>query len=280
MQELAGTSPSANLLTGPGLDARYSRTEGSATSSYLTDALGSTLALADSTGTIQTSSTSEPFGKPSATGAASSTPYQFTGREWDGTGLQYARARYYHPTFGRFISEDPLGFGGGEVNRYAYVGNGPVDLIDPLGLEKASAHCLNVAPSNTSLSTGTGAEFDAKITSHEGGGSMAIGIDHARALPGLYCLNLLGEPYTGLIGRERLLSAPTHTVASVDARMLLELQPDPRAWDTLKSTERERAVFALRGRHFSSTGASPTAPPWRRTLGCRPSNSGSPWIFG
>jgi filamentous hemagglutinin len=34
----------------------------------------------------------------------------------------------------RFISEDPLGFGGGDVNLYAYVMENPVNFIDPLGL--------------------------------------------------------------------------------------------------------------------------------------------------
>ncbi|MDD5452109.1 MAG: RHS repeat-associated core domain-containing protein [Desulfovibrionales bacterium] len=49
-------------------------------------------------------------------------------------GFYYMRARYYDPNVGRFISEDPIGFEGGDVNLYAYVGNNPIMLIDPLGL--------------------------------------------------------------------------------------------------------------------------------------------------
>jgi RHS repeat-associated protein len=49
--------------------------------------------------------------------------------------LYYMRARYYDPNVGRFISEDPLGFGGGDVNLYAYVQNNPVNRIDPFGLK-------------------------------------------------------------------------------------------------------------------------------------------------
>jgi RHS repeat-associated protein len=45
----------------------------------------------------------------------------------------YYRARYYDPSAGRFISEDPIGFDGGE-NFYAYTSNSPVDLKDPFGL--------------------------------------------------------------------------------------------------------------------------------------------------
>jgi uncharacterized protein RhaS with RHS repeats len=44
------------------------------------------------------------------------------------------RARYYDPSVGRFISEDPIGFEGGDVNLCAYVGNNPVNRIDPNGL--------------------------------------------------------------------------------------------------------------------------------------------------
>ncbi len=122
------------MLTGLGIDEVFSRTASSGTSSFLTAALGSTLALADGNGTVQTSYTYDPFGTPTVTGATSSNTQQYTGRESDGTGLQYNRARYYSPTLQRFISEDPAGFGGGDVNLYAYVGNNPATLTDPSGL--------------------------------------------------------------------------------------------------------------------------------------------------
>ena len=57
-----------------------------------------------------------------------------SGRENDGSGLDYYRARYYHPTFGRFVSEDPLDWAGGDANLYAYAFNNPLGWIDPLGL--------------------------------------------------------------------------------------------------------------------------------------------------
>jgi RHS repeat-associated protein len=46
----------------------------------------------------------------------------------------YYRARYYDPTIGRFISEDPIRFVGSGTNFYGYAQNNPVNLIDPLGL--------------------------------------------------------------------------------------------------------------------------------------------------
>jgi RHS repeat-associated protein len=140
VQELSGGSIVANLLTGLGIDEFVSRTEGGNPSTLLTDALGSTVALTDGTGTVQTEYTYEPFGAVTTTGAGNSNAYQYTGREQDGTSLLYYRARYYSPTLQRFISEDPIGLSGGDNNLYAYVSNNPLRLRDPLGLWGSEVH--------------------------------------------------------------------------------------------------------------------------------------------
>jgi RHS repeat-associated protein len=44
----------------------------------------------------------------------------------------YYRARYYDPSAGRFIAEDPIRFGGG-INFYQFVRNSAIDLVDPSG---------------------------------------------------------------------------------------------------------------------------------------------------
>jgi RHS repeat-associated protein len=64
---------------------------------------------------------------------SNSNPYQFTGRENDGTGLYYYRSRYYSATLQRFIAQDPAGFAGGDSNLYGYVQNGPTYSRDPSG---------------------------------------------------------------------------------------------------------------------------------------------------
>jgi RHS repeat-associated protein len=136
VQELNSSNvATANLLTGLNIDEFFSRTDSSGARSFLTDILGSTLALTDSSGTIQTQYTYEPFGNATVSGAANGNSYQFTGRENDGTGLYYSRHRYYHPSFQRFISQDPLGFIGG-VNMYGYVGNNPTNFTDHVGLQE------------------------------------------------------------------------------------------------------------------------------------------------
>ena len=73
----------------------------------------------------------------SSTGSAVpniATSYRYTGREYDADiGLYYYRNRWYDPEVGRFISEDPIGFAGGDINLYGYVGNNPLNFIDPYG---------------------------------------------------------------------------------------------------------------------------------------------------
>jgi RHS repeat-associated protein len=115
VQEQISGSPSANMLTGLGTDQVFTRTDSSGTVDFLTDGMNST------------------FGGGTASGTASTNITQFTGRESDGTGLMYFRTRYYHPGLQRFISQDPLDFGGDDGNLYAFVGNGPTDAGDPMG---------------------------------------------------------------------------------------------------------------------------------------------------
>ena len=59
----------------------------------------------------------------------------YTGRELDPeTELMYYRARYYHSELGRFVSRDPIGYLGGNLNLFGYVSSDPVSRVDPSGL--------------------------------------------------------------------------------------------------------------------------------------------------
>ena len=120
----------------------FSRTDSTGTATPLQDALGSTIGLVDGSGNIATSYSYDPFGNTTSSGLASSNASQYTGRENDGNGLYYYRARYVETIYGRFISEDPLGFIGSGPNSYAYAFNSPTNLIDPLGLSPNTANCL------------------------------------------------------------------------------------------------------------------------------------------
>jgi RHS repeat-associated protein len=62
-------------------------------------------------------------------------PWTYTGRFHDEeTGLYYYRARYYSPEAGRFLQRDPIEYLGGS-NLYEYCASGPVDAVDPMGLD-------------------------------------------------------------------------------------------------------------------------------------------------
>jgi RHS repeat-associated protein len=133
VEELAGNTIAATRMNG-GLDEFFSRTDSSGTTTPITDAQRSVLELIDSNGIIQTQYSFDPFGATTATGATSSNPFQYTGREDDGNGIYYYRARYYDSSTGRFLSEDPIGFDGG-INVYAYVEDDPIGHFDPTGLD-------------------------------------------------------------------------------------------------------------------------------------------------
>jgi RHS repeat-associated protein len=119
-----------NYLRSLTIDEPLARIESAATPQYLSDGLGSTLALTDGIGTVATTYTYGPFGQTSSSGPASPNPFQFTARDADGTGLIYYRSRYYGPSMARFISEDLLA----GINRYRYTSNNPLRYKDPLGL--------------------------------------------------------------------------------------------------------------------------------------------------
>ena len=137
IQEIQTGVPSANYIRTLNIDEPLARITQSAVRFYMTDALGSVIALTDENGVVKTTYSYDPFGNVSISGEASDNPFQYTGRENDGTGLYYYRARYYSPELQRFISEDPIGLAGG-INLYSYVGNNPVNKKDPLGLDDLS----------------------------------------------------------------------------------------------------------------------------------------------
>jgi RHS repeat-associated protein len=130
--EIGGSAVGASYLRSLIIDEPFVRQAGTGNEYYHTDALGSSLALSNTQGVSGTMYTYEAFGKTTVTGT-SANALQFTGRENDGAGLYYYRARYYSPRFQRFISEDPTSFFGGDLNLYAYVKNKPLEFRDSRG---------------------------------------------------------------------------------------------------------------------------------------------------
>ena len=99
----------------------------------ITDRLGTLRQVVDDKGAEVAHMRFNSFGVPEADPKLHGR-YLFTGREYDArAGLQYNRARWYDPRTGRFLSEDPIGFAGGDVNLYRYAGNSPTNATDPSG---------------------------------------------------------------------------------------------------------------------------------------------------
>jgi RHS repeat-associated protein len=108
---------------------------------YFVDHLGSTRIMTDASGNVCFNVAYLPYGPENHitnTCNTTYTTYKFAGYERDGeTGLDYALARYYNSRLGRFMSGDPLAGDTSDpqtLNRYAYVSNNPVNLIDPSGM--------------------------------------------------------------------------------------------------------------------------------------------------
>jgi RHS repeat-associated protein len=134
----SGPAAEASYLRTLNIDEALTRSDPTGTVAYLTDTLGSTVALADRSGSPATEYTYEPFGATSVSGLPSPNPFQFTGRENDGTGLYYYRARYYAPLYTRFIAPDPIGLRAGP-NLFSYARNSPLRFRDPLGLSPSES---------------------------------------------------------------------------------------------------------------------------------------------
>jgi RHS repeat-associated protein len=87
----------------------------------------------DSFGKTVRQTTGPQAGAPATAGVG--VEFGYAGRPLESrTGLSDNRARWYEPGTGKFISEDPSGFKGGDANLFRYVGNDPLDRIDPSGL--------------------------------------------------------------------------------------------------------------------------------------------------
>lgn len=133
-----GSTMTTRYLYGNGVDDILARTDaaGNNTAWYLKDQLGSVRLIVSAAGAVLYSVNYDSFGNILSQSGSGGDRFKFTGREWDAEiGLYYYRARYFDPGTGRFLSEDPLQFGAGDVNLYRYVGNGPNKDTDPLGLD-------------------------------------------------------------------------------------------------------------------------------------------------
>ncbi|HRS88498.1 MAG TPA: RHS repeat-associated core domain-containing protein [Smithellaceae bacterium] len=125
----------ASYIHGPNIDEPLSAEISRDWVYYHADGLGSITTLTSHMGNVVQRYEYDSFGNMQPTHRWIRQPFTYTAREFDPeTGLYYYRARYYDAKVGRFITRDPIGFDGGDVNLYVYVKNNPVNWTDPNGL--------------------------------------------------------------------------------------------------------------------------------------------------
>jgi RHS repeat-associated protein len=119
--------------------------KGETLSYLLADHIGSTSLTTDASGVRTSELRYKAFGETRFSYGTMPTEYQFTGQYaytddpstlgvTEGFGLMYFNARWMDPSLGRFTSPDTVVPGGTQgYDRYAFVGNNPVNRTDPTG---------------------------------------------------------------------------------------------------------------------------------------------------
>jgi len=99
------------------------------------DHLGTPQKMTDSSGAVVWAADYKPFGEVTVTISTIANNLRFPGQYFDAeTGLNYNYYRDYNPGIGRYVEKDSIGILLGRNHLFAYVGNNPVNSIDPSGL--------------------------------------------------------------------------------------------------------------------------------------------------
>jgi RHS repeat-associated protein len=148
---LTATSPSHRYLWGPAVDQLLADEQLSGTAQVVWTLGDNENTIRDlatyngSTTTVANHRVFSAYGQLlSQTNSSVGCLFAYTGRPLDqATGLQNNLNRWYDAIVGRWLSQDPIGFNGGDANLYRYVGNSPVDGMDPAGLQPWMPPAIN-----------------------------------------------------------------------------------------------------------------------------------------
>ena len=177
-------------------------------------------------------------------------------------GLYENRERWYSPSLGRFTSQDPIGFAGGYFNLYVYIGNGPVNGVDPWGLAPvdplvwadATSAGRNAAPAVGYISAWVAANGGWMAVGGgavaAGGAGVVVGAVGGDILYGWFISDSAWEGWAQIGGTRRLPSGPV-TQAERDVYWQ-NVKPHPK-WKSTQTGKTDDNADILR-KNMAMTG--------------------------
>ncbi|MGH7953765.1 MAG: RHS repeat-associated core domain-containing protein, partial [Limisphaerales bacterium] len=158
-----GLDLSGSLQGAFGVGGLLARTDIKGTIFYHSDGVGNVTTLYDKYQTLEGRYLYDPYGNiVGKWGAyADVNRYRYSSKEFNPLGIYDFGGRFYDPNIQRFLNRDPLGEVSG-INLYGYVGNNPLNLIDPYGLSWFSDFGdweLNTANKAKELFTGNPCDY-------------------------------------------------------------------------------------------------------------------------